>query len=101
MIDLNEKLSQVITHPILTGAAGATVTTMGALNKFAESLPWIHDMLSDLSMLIGVATCIAAFIVQIRIAKIKAVELEHRQMKRDQFARDFMHQRKDDDKPVE
>jgi hypothetical protein len=108
MIDWNEKLGEAIAHPIPSGIAGIAMTTWGALNKFAESLPVIHDILADVSMLIGVATCIAAFIVQVRIGKAKAIEIETktieremRLLERDHFAAKFMHERRNDEQSSE
>lgn len=89
MIDWNEKLGELITHPILTATAGAATAAVGAVNKVTDDLPIVHDILSDGAMVIGLLTCIAGLIVQIRIGKIKSLELKMRDIELQRLERDF------------
>jgi len=67
-------VDDILTHPVLTTATGAAVTTVGALNKFAEDLPIVHDVLSDACMCVGLLTCLVGFAVQIRKWRIAGLE---------------------------
>lgn len=67
-------VDDVLTHPVLTTTAGAAVTAVGALNKFAEDLPIVHDVLSDACMAIGLLTCIIGLAVQVRKWRIAGLE---------------------------
>jgi hypothetical protein len=89
MIDLNARLSEIITHPIPTAIGGGAVGMMGVLNNFFDDLPSVHVFLSDASMLVGFVTCIVALRVQLKIEKLKALDLQMRAMEIEKFSREF------------
>lgn len=63
-------INDLIEHPMVSIVVGGSVAAAGALNKWASELPFVHDILSDACMAVGLLTALVGLLVQ--IAKLPA-----------------------------
>jgi len=52
-------VKELADNPLTTVVAATTTTTAGFLNRFFSDLPYIHELLGDLSMVCGTIACLA------------------------------------------
>ena len=95
MLELEEKLSYILEHPIISMTAGAATAGAGLINKVSEIMPAIHDILSDGAIAAGLIVCIIGGCVQWRNYKIRTLDEDIRRIERDKIVSDFIRWKND------
>jgi hypothetical protein len=55
--------------------AGISTATIGFFNTFLSRLPFMHDLLAVLSMVMGIFVCLVVLIVNLRQAHINLLKI--------------------------
>ena len=69
---------EAMENPVTTAVVGTTTTAAGFFNKFFSDLPYIHELLSDLSMLCGTIACLA--LARLHYIKGNAEQLKNEEL---------------------
>ena len=86
MIEIRDVLAQIAEHPAVTTVTATATAVAGLVSKFTDILPIIHDIISDLSMLVGIVACVA-------LARVHILRGNREAMENEEF---HLHRRKDD-----
>ncbi len=73
---MNSSAGKILEHPLVAVTGGTSMIVVGVMNKIAESQPFIHDVLSDVSMVIGIVVALIGCAVQVRVWRIRGEEHE-------------------------
>jgi predicted RND superfamily exporter protein len=73
-------VKEMADNPVTTVVAATTTTTAGFINRFFSDLPYIHELLGDLSMVCGIVACLA-------LARLHYIKGNAEQLKNDEFIR--------------
>jgi hypothetical protein len=57
--NLRHSSATLLTGTTATMTTAALTTSMGVVSRLIENLPLIHDILGDISMMVGICACIA------------------------------------------
>jgi uncharacterized protein YjeT (DUF2065 family) len=65
MIEWSDRINDLIEHPAISIIVGSSVAAAGAMNKWAQDLPLVHEVLSDTAIAVGILTALVGLFIQI------------------------------------